>query len=134
MQPAAKDWTSNQRKFMAWLAVPSAMRKPRFQSDFAKQIGVVESTLWRWKKEPGFAEEVARLSRALLKDDLPDIFGALISMAKAGSYQHIKLALEVAGEHTDEVNVNVGDARRELMHKLGVPDELAARRGASRAS
>lgn len=130
----AKNWTSNQRKFMAWLAVPSKLREPATQGEFAKEIGVVDSTLSRWKKETGFGAEVGRLSRELVKDDLPDIFGALIGQAKAGSFQHIKLALEVAGEHTDEVNVNVGDYKHRLADRLGVADEVAARRAARRAS
>ncbi len=129
----AKNWSANQRKFMVWLAVPSKMREPATQGEFAKVIGVVDSTLSRWKRETGFGADVGRLSRELLKDDLPDIFGALKREAKAGSFQHIKLALEVAGEHTDEVNLNVSDRRIAIASRLAAiaqEGEGQARNGA----
>lgn len=118
MSSDVKNWSANQRKFQMWLAIPTAMRDPHTQGELARSMGITDATLSRWKHWPGFAEEVAKLSRQFLKDDLPDIFGALIREAKNGSYQHIKLALEVAGEHTDEVNVNVADRRAAIAKRL----------------
>lgn len=118
MSHEVTQWTPNQLRFIEWLAVPSEMREPRFQCDLAKEIGVKRETLSRWKRLPGLTEEASRLARALLKDDLPEIFGALRREARAGSFQHIKLALEVAGEHTDEVNVNVADRRAAIASRL----------------
>lgn len=134
MPKEVKEWTPNQERFIDWLALPEELREPRFHRGFAEQIGVREETLSRWKRLPGLTAEASRRARDLLKSDLPEIYGALVREAKAGSFQHIKLALEVAGEHTDSVDVNVTDAREKLRAKLGPPDQLAARRRERAAS
>lgn len=43
-----------------------------------------------------------------LKNDLAEIYQALAREAKGGSFQHIKLALEVTGEHVDRHEVTGG--------------------------
>lgn len=134
MSKAVKNWTPNQERFIDWLALPEDMRNPQFQSDIASELGVRQETLSRWKRDKGLTAEASKRARDLLKGDLPEIYGALKREAKAGSFQHIKLALEVAGEHTDTVDVNVSDARERLKSKLGSQDELASRRGARAAS
>ena len=130
MSENVSEWTPNQQRFIQWLATPSELRERKTHAEIAEQIGVTERTLYRWKDLPGLTRAASRLSREMLSDELPEIFGALLKRAKAGSFPHIKLALEVAGEHTDEVNVNVGDYKHRLAERLGVADEVAARREA----
>ncbi len=118
MSKVAKEWSPKQRQLIGWLAVPEDLRDPPTQRELAKRLKVNEVTLSRWKQEPGLTREAATLAREMLADDLPDIYGALVRLAKAGSFQHIKLALEVAGEHTDEVNLNVSDRRSAIAARL----------------
>lgn len=64
-------------------------------------MGVTDRTLRNWKKKlPGFQEAVAQRARELLSNDLPEIYGALRREAAKGSFQHIRLAFEMAGEYT----------------------------------
>jgi len=94
----AKKWTSNQIKFQVWLAQPKEERIPFNQEHFAKKIGVVDSTLSRWKRLEGWDEAVIEIARKHLLRDLPQIYAALSREARKGSIQHIRTALELAGE------------------------------------
>jgi hypothetical protein len=94
-------FSSRQRKFIDWLANTKYDRKPATQELLAKEIGVAARTLVRWKKKPELQEAVHQRTRELLGDDLPEILGALRREAAKGSFQHIKLALEMLGEYTD---------------------------------
>lgn len=98
MPKNVKKWSRNQRKFMLWLASDKNSRLPPNQGMLAKQIGVHEATLSRWKRIPGFWEEVTDIARELLRNDLAQIYAAIVREAVRGSYQHAKLALELAGE------------------------------------
>jgi hypothetical protein len=42
-----KSWTTNQLKFVYWLATPKALRKPATQQELAGKLGVTEVTLSR---------------------------------------------------------------------------------------
>jgi DNA-binding XRE family transcriptional regulator len=101
---------------MQWLALPKYERHPHRQKDFAHKLGVNESTLWRWKKEEGFLDEVNKIARRQIDKHLADIYGALVKKAKSGSYPHIKLALELAG-HYVEKRVQMGDKNTPLHAK-----------------
>ena len=49
---AQRDLNDNQLRTAVWLSMPEKMRVPRTQKDFAAQLGVHESTLIRWRKDP----------------------------------------------------------------------------------
>lgn len=51
-------------------------------------------------------QAVTARARELLHTDLPDIYGALRREAIKGSFQHIKLALEMTGQHTDKLQID----------------------------
>lgn len=93
---------------MEWLAIPSKLREPATQGQFALKIGVHENTLARWKKLEGFNTAVGELAREQVDEHLPDIYGALVKGAKAGRLGHIKTCLEVA-QHYVERRVMHGD-------------------------
>ena len=103
-------WSKKQRAFMEWEALGKHNRPPELgtQVIFAHKLGVTERTLHRWKNKEGFADEVIALSRLYLRGRLNNIYEALGREAEKGSFQHIKLALEVTGEHTDKTGVEVG--------------------------
>lgn len=97
--PQNAPFSTNQLKFIEWLATPREDRSPPTQELLADKIGVNRKTLYRWKVEKVLQEAVFQRARDLLFDDLPNIYGALRREAKKGGYQHIKLAMEMMGEY-----------------------------------
>jgi ribosomal protein S19 len=74
----------------------------------AQELHVDEDTLTNWKKREGFQEAVKAAARNSLIDHLPSFYGALIRMADAGHYEHLKLAFEMTGEYV-KVNKNINE-------------------------
>src|SRR5215218_7725700 len=130
MPDNVQNLTAGQQRFLVWLALPKSQRHPHSQELFASDLGVNEKTLRRWRRDLDLDRRAAELAKEQLKVHLPEIYGALVREAKSGNFQHIKLALEVAQHHTDEVNVNVADERKAVREEL---DELAARRASQLA-
>jgi len=114
MQENAKIWSANQVKIQRWLALPSVERKPNTQEELAVLIGVNPATLSRWKQLAGFMGEVKRLIRDELADDIADIYGALRKEAKGGSFQHIKLALELTGDYVQKIAPTTPDGKESV--------------------
>lgn len=104
-------WTIEQKRLQQWLALPKRERRPKTIDEFARELGADPATLHRWKKLDGFADEVRKLIRDCLGDELSEIYGALKREAKAGSYQHIKLALELVGDYTETTRQEVTVAK-----------------------
>ena len=52
LQSAQRSLEDNQLKFAVWLSMPEQYRRPATQVEFAKEIGVGTTTLWRWRKDP----------------------------------------------------------------------------------
>lgn len=95
------EFSTNQLKYIDWLATSKYERKPATEQLFAVEIGVTDRTLRRWKLLPGFRESITKRARELLGNSLPEIYGALRREAEKGNFQHIKLALEMTGEYKD---------------------------------
>lgn len=98
-------FSANQIAFIEWLAQTKYDRKPATQKLLADDLGINEKTLSRWKKLPEIRQAAIERAREFLGDDLPEIYGALRREAISGSFQHIKLSLELTGEYTDKVKV-----------------------------
>ena len=94
----AKAWTSDQVKFQAWLAVPSAAREPRSQRELAAQLELHEVTLSDWKKLPGFHDAVYALAVARVVGDLVPVLHAQVAQAKKGSLPHAQWLFELLGK------------------------------------
>lgn len=119
-------FSTNQVRFIEWLANTKYDRSPPTQEMLADELGVRRETLSRWKQLPGFKEAVTQRARELLGDDLPEIYGALRREAAHGSYQHIKLALELVGEYAEKQRVeHSGKIQTE---DVGLTDEDRANR------
>lgn len=103
MSENSRNWSAAQLEYMAWSALPKSERKPATEAEIAAKVGVDDRTLRRWKQLPGFWDGVRDEARANLKSSIGRIYDALIKEAEAGSYQHVKLALEMLGEHTDKI-------------------------------
>lgn len=110
------EFNATQLRYIDWLAASKYERSPMTEQLFAAEIGVTDRTLRRWKQLPGFRRAVTQRAREFLGDDLPEIFGALRREAIKGNFNHIKLALELTGEHTDKIKVD--DWRTELIELL----------------
>ncbi len=128
MSNPRKDWTPNQLRTIYWLATPESLRESRTALTFAAKIGVRNETISRWKNDPDLRAEVNRVARAELGKDLPEVYGTLRKLAIKGSFQHMKLYLELLEEYreTSDVNVNVTDARDELARRIA---GIASRNG-----
>jgi hypothetical protein len=128
MSPNVRKFNNGQEQYIAWLAIPRFERIPGTQAEFAKSIGVTDRTLRRWHDLPGFWDEVTAVSRQNLREGIGNIYGALRRAAESGSFQHIKLALELLGEHIDRLQVQTWqDEIIQLLREGKVkPEDVAA--------
>lgn len=102
-------FTAKQLAAIEWFAASNSERHPPTQKMLAEELGVTERTIIRWKELPGFRDAATARARELLGDDLPQIYAALKREAKKGSFQHIKLAMEMAGEYVERQEVTGAD-------------------------
>lgn len=96
-------WSPAKRAFSLWLSMPPAARIPRTQRELARELAVRPETLSRWKKDPQLRDSVRSLCRIMLESHLPELYGVLVREAMAGSFQHLKLAMQMAGEYTEKI-------------------------------
>ena len=75
-------------------------------TDVSKMCPVNKDTLWKWRKNPQFRDAIIVRARELLRDELPDVYKALVKKAKGGNVQHIKVLLE----HLERLESNGGGA------------------------
>lgn len=130
-EDAEKKWTHEQQVFIDWLALPKRERQPKTQRLLAKEIGIDETTLGRWKRLPGFADAVIQTSREFIKDAIPEVLDALRRGAIKGSIAHIDRVLAMAGLGADVATAN---SQRILTAGELTDDQLAviATRGSNR--
>jgi hypothetical protein len=89
--------TPEQEHFALWLALPERAREPRTQRELAAQFGVRESTLSGWKLRPGFASEVVRLTRELVRaSEIAQIVYAQTRKALRGNTEAARFVLQFA--------------------------------------
>jgi len=79
---------------------------------------VRRETVNRWNNDPDVRREVNRIARDELGKDLSEVYGTLRKLAIKGSFQHMKLYLELLKEYREEVNVNVNDSRASVIERL----------------
>ncbi len=108
MSSDLNNFSPEQLRFIAWLALPKAERKPKTQRELAGVFEVAEETLSRWKDLPGFRDAVNRTAREYVKDDIPDVLAAIRKHAKAGSVPHINMALAMADMGADVRDAGAG--------------------------
>lgn len=103
MPEMSEKWTDAQLRFIEWMSLPKTERKPKTYAQFAEltDIQVDERTLYRWKRLPGFMDEVARVAKEFMKDDVADVLGAIRNNAKKGSVAHVNMFLAMIGMGAD---------------------------------
>ncbi len=123
-------FSANQIAAIEWLATSKYDRHPPTQEMLAERLGITPRTITRWKQDDDFMAAVTALARKFLKNDLAEMYAALSREAKAGSYQHLKLAMEMTGEYTEkqhvehsgkidsDVSLNVSDLDDNQLNKL----------------
>ena len=60
--------------------------------------GIARQTYYNWTRQAGFVEWLQAERRRIAHAELPGIMAALARKAKAGSVEHARLFLEMAGE------------------------------------
>jgi len=120
------NFSANQLKFIEWLARTKYDRTPPTQALFAEELRVRPETLSRWRRIPELGEAVTERARDLLGDDLPEIYGALRREAIQGSFQHIKLSLELTGEYVERrqnINIDVTELNDDELERIANGEE-----------
>lgn len=68
--------------YLDWFLTPVASRHPQSKVAFADQIGVAESTLWRYERDRWFQDELVSRRRGLFKVvDVQKIIENLVTIA-----------------------------------------------------
>lgn len=93
---SGKQWTPDQLKFQAWLALPSSEREPKQQKQLARLLEVHEVTLSEWKRLPGWHDAVYALTLSEVKGELGPILQAHAKLARQ-NLDSAKWLFEVTG-------------------------------------
>jgi hypothetical protein len=118
-QKAEAKWTAGQRAAIAWFALPPAEREPHSQELLAGRLGVNEKTIRRWKRQPGFWDEVNAIAFEAVKGWAVKLLDAGYLHALKGSYPHWHALMTMAnapvptqggsaGKTTQQIAVFVG--------------------------
>ncbi|HIE5864211.1 TPA: phBC6A51 family helix-turn-helix protein [Clostridium botulinum] len=96
------------------------------EEDIAKENNINRTTIWRWKANPLFNEEVNRIVREFQRSHLVDVNNILYQILQEGSEKSKLKAIELYYRNqglfkdnlqvteTQEINVSVDDILKEL--------------------
>jgi hypothetical protein len=73
----------------------------------AVELGINQSTLWRWRRNEDFQKAVTELAYSCLKDELPELFKSLASKAIGGNVKAMELMLKYAGNYVEKIETKV---------------------------
>ena len=99
------NFSSNQIAAIEWLATSKYERVPPSQKQLAAKLGIREETICRWKRDNDFMAAITARARELLGSNLPEIYAALNREGEKGSFQHIKLIMEMTGEYSPKQEI-----------------------------
>jgi len=115
----AKQNDIKKREFVEWLAIPSSIREPKTQKEFADMIKVNVATLSRWKDEPEIMEGVKEGMKKYFyyksTEVLQGLYRKCTTDADAGS---VRLFLEYIMGYVKTENVNVNMPVSEILKGL----------------
>ena len=101
---SAKRFTAKQLKAIELLARPD---NELSLQQIADQLGINQSTLWRWRRNEDFQKAVTELAYSCLKDELPNLFKSLASKAIDGNVKAMELMLKYAGNYVEKIETKV---------------------------
>ncbi|MFT4413206.1 phBC6A51 family helix-turn-helix protein [Fredinandcohnia humi] len=133
-----KNSLSAQQRRAAEILATNDLHKMRME-DIAKEVGVNERTIYRWKKDPAFVEYQNEIAEHVMNDFLTETYNVLRTIVRSGRSDNaklkaIELVLKNRGKLTDvaKVEARVEDTRSneaiqneidELKRLLGELDE-----------
>jgi hypothetical protein len=138
-------WDWRKALYIAWSSVPKGKREPRTLEQLVDLLGLSSSgTIRNWRAhDPGLAERIAALPKAMLLDHVVDVYDALVTVAtmpdpRANPDRKLffvltgeldeKTSLVVTGPDAGPVAVNVDHGLSELSdEELGTLDRIAQR-------
>jgi AcrR family transcriptional regulator len=104
-------------------------------AEIAKEVGISERTLYRWREKEDYAELLETLSDRIMKTFISEVDKAVMKSVKSGSVKAMELAYKRSGKLVDkrevtsdvDVTVNgVGDkTNEELMAELAEMEKKA---------
>lgn len=98
--------TASEKRLLDAIADPDNINAS--VTDLCRQIDCDRQLYYRAYRKPHFVEAVKTRALELVKGSIVPIVNAAAKEAKSGSFQHSKLLLEMAGMHTDALNVSGG--------------------------
>lgn len=101
---SAKRFTGKQLKAIEMLARPD---NELTLQQIADELGINQSTLWRWRRNEDFQKAVTELAYSCLKDELPNLFKSLASKAISGNVKAMELMLKYAGNYVEKIETRV---------------------------
>lgn len=73
----------------------------------AEAVGVSPRTLYEWRQRPEFVEAITRKAIMNLHADLPEVFSATMTRAKAGEVRSVELLYKLLGLLVDKAEIEV---------------------------
>lgn len=101
---SAKRFTAKQLKAIEMLARPD---NELTLQEIAVELGINQSTLWRWRRNEDFQKAVTELAYSCLKDELPRLFKSLADKAIGGNVKAMELMLKYAGNYVEKIETRV---------------------------
>ena len=98
--------TASEKRLLDVIADPGNINAS--VTDLCRQINCDRQLYYRAYRKPHFVEAVKTRALELVKGSIVPIVNAAAKEAKSGSFQHSKLLLEMAGMHTDALNLSGG--------------------------
>jgi hypothetical protein len=105
-------WDWRKALYIAWSSVPKSRREPKTLEKLVELLGLSSSgTIRNWRAhDPGIAERIAALPRALLMDHVVDVYDALVMVATLHdprAFNDRRLFLELAGQYAPKGSVTL---------------------------
>ena len=97
-------FTAKQLKAIEMLARPD---NELTLQEIADELGINQSTLWRWRRNEDFQKAVTELAYSCLKDELPRLFKSLADKAISGNVKAMELMLKYAGDYVEKIETRV---------------------------
>jgi hypothetical protein len=92
-------------EFCRWASLPTPLREPKGQTEFATKWGVSPPTLLKWKKKQEFWEKMANYRREWARDKTSDVINGLFKNAvNRGSAAEVKLWLQVVEDWAERTS------------------------------